>query len=43
VESQINSLEDKIRAAVPYYTIDLWIEPDVYDPDKAAVEITSVD
>lgn len=33
VEAQINDLEEKIRTALPWYNIDLTIEPDVYDPD----------
>lgn len=33
VETQINELEEKVRAALPWYDIDLTIEPDVYDPN----------
>lgn len=32
----INRLEEQLRAAIPYYTLDIVVEPDTYDPAKAA-------
>ena len=32
----INRLEEQLRAAIPYYTLDIVVEPDTYDPVKAA-------
>ncbi len=32
----INRLEKQLRAAIPYYTLDIVVEPDTYDPVKAA-------
>ena len=32
----INRLEEQLRAAIPYYTLDIVVEPDAYDPAKAA-------
>ncbi len=32
----INNLERELRAAIPYYTLDIVVEPDMYDPVKAA-------
>lgn len=32
----INQLEEQLRAAIPYYTLDIVVEPDTYNPVQAA-------